>query len=47
VGIDCSHGCSVRDVWNHADLPTLKADTISAQLASHDSAFFILTPQHL
>mmetsp|Transcript_48854 Transcript_48854/g.129481 ORF Transcript_48854/g.129481 Transcript_48854/m.129481 type:complete len:434 (-) Transcript_48854:71-1372(-) len=41
-GNQCGSGCTVRDVWAHEDLGTMTS--ISAQLAAHDSFFFIVKP---
>jgi len=41
--IACST-CSVRDIWNHKDLGTMKTSYTAKAVASHDCAFLIITP---
>lgn len=42
-GLACGAGCAVRDVWRHAPRGAA-AGSLSADVAAHDSEFFVLTP---
>jgi alpha-galactosidase len=42
-GVTCT-SCNVRDIWNHKDLGTAKDSFVAKSIASHDTAFLVITP---
>ena len=42
-GLKCS-SCNVRDIWNHQDLGSFDTSVVAKTVASHDAAFYVITP---
>jgi alpha-galactosidase len=43
-GLSCGESCAIRDIWTRADLPPQTGGSFKVTLASHDSAFLVLSP---